>query len=229
MTMMYVPAGSFTMGSDAYEDDEKPAHLVTLDAFWIDKFEVTNAMYALCVKAARCPAPSDKSSSSKSIYYGNPQFENFPVIYVSWENANVYCKWAGRQLPSEAQWEKAARGSDGRVYPWGNVPPDKGRLNYANIVDDTTEVGKYPSGASVYGALDMAGNVMEWVSDWFEAKYYSVSPKLNPTGPASGKYHILRGGAWNNDEFFVRTSYRAIWDVPELANNTTGFRCAALP
>ncbi|MBI5350439.1 MAG: SUMF1/EgtB/PvdO family nonheme iron enzyme [Chloroflexi bacterium] len=229
MTMMYVPAGSFTMGSDAYEDDEKPTHTIRLDAFWIDKFEVTNAMYILCVKAGRCSAPSQKSSATHSSYYGNSQFDDYPVIYVPWDEASVYCKWAGRQLPTEAQWEKAARGGDGRNYPWGKDLPDKSKLNFNDNVGDTIEVGKYPSGVSVYGAMDMAGNVMEWVSDWFDIKYYSNSPSQNPTGPTSGKYHIARGGAWNDTEFFVRTSYRHVWDIPELSNNSIGFRCAAAP
>ncbi len=229
MTMMYVPAGPFTMGSDVNKDDEKPAHTVTLDAFWIDKFEVTNAMYALCVKAGRCSVPIPRTSEKNTSYYGNSQFDNYPVINVSWDAANAYCRWAGRQLPTEAQWEKAARGADGRIYPWGKAEPDKSKLNYAKNVGDTTEAGKYPDGASVYGAMDMAGNVMEWVSDWFDPKYYSASPKQNPTGPTSGKRHILRGGAWNDESFFVRTSYRAVWDVPELTQNYIGFRCAALP
>ena len=174
------------MGSDAGLGDERPVHTVTLDAFWIDKTEVTNAMYALCVKAGNCPALAQRSSEMNQIYFGNPQFDNYPVINVSWDNANAYCKWANRQLPTEAQWEKAARGSDGRTYPWGNTAPDQNRLNFGNFVGDTTEVGKYPTGASIYGATDLVGNVWEWVADWYDGSYYGKSPPQNPTGPATG-------------------------------------------
>ncbi|MBI5082216.1 MAG: SUMF1/EgtB/PvdO family nonheme iron enzyme, partial [Chloroflexi bacterium] len=158
MAQVYVPAGSFTMGNDSGSNDEKPAHTVTLDAFWIDKFEVTNAMYALCVKSGVCSAPSQTKSYTRTSYYGNTLYAYYPVIYISWNDANAYCKWAGRRLPSESEWEKAARGTDGRTYPWGNTP-DQSKLNSDGNVGDTTEVGKYPSGASIYGVLDMAGNV----------------------------------------------------------------------
>ncbi len=217
------------MGSDLFEDNELPVHLVTLDAFWIDKFEVTNAMYALCVKAGKCSAPSQKSLGKNPSYYGNSKFDNYPVIYVSWDNANVYCKWANRQLPTEAQWEKAARGIDRRIYPWGDVAPDKSKLNYNYNVGDTntTEVGKYLSGASAYGAMDMAGNVWEWVNDWFDR--YRISPSPNPTGPTSGKERVLRGGSWKDEDInLVRASFRN-FSVPSNADENIGFRCASSP
>jgi len=161
MVQVYVPAGSFQMGSDTGDSDEKPVHTVTLDAFWIDRTEVTNAMYALCVEAGKCSPPSSSKSYTRDNYYGDAQYNNYPVIYVTWDNANAYCEWAGRRLPTEAEWEKAARGTDGRTYPWGDAAPDSTRLNYNSNVGDTTEAGKYPSGASPYGVWDMAGNVWE--------------------------------------------------------------------
>jgi serine/threonine-protein kinase len=228
MTQVYVPAGSFTMGSDSGSSNEKPAHAVTLNAFWIDQTEVTNAMYALCVKAGKCPQPSSLESYKRDRYYGNSGFDNYPVIYVSWDNANAYCKWANRRLPSEAEWEKAARGADGRIYPWGNAF-DAARLNsYEGKAGDTTEVGKYPGGVSPYGALDMAGNVWEWVNDWYDETYYSKSPPQNPTGPTSGQYRVLRGGAWYNSDDDARVSYRNGND-PSYSYDALGFRCVSSP
>ena len=228
MTMLYVPAGLFTMGTDSGTNDERPVHTVTLDAFWIDKTEVTNAMYALCVKAGQCSAPSQKSSAKNPNYFGNSQFDTYPAIYVTWENANAYCKWANRQLPTEAQWEKAARSDQKYVYPWGDTKPDQTKLNYSDHVGDTTEVGKYPSGASIYGAMDMTGNVWEWLNDWYDESYYGRSPAQNPTGPTSGQYRILRGGAWGNYDFDVRTSNRSKLE-PTNFNDIIGFRCASSP
>ena len=169
MKLLYVPAGEFLMGaasSDAQAaENEKPQHIVYLDAFWIDQTEVTNAMYIKCYQAGACQAPSMGHSSSRlNGYYSNSQFANDPVTYVFIEEAKDYCEWAGRRLPTEAEWEKAARGTDGRMYPWGNDAPDRTRLNYNQEVGDTTQVGAYPTGASPYGALDMAGNVQEWVA-----------------------------------------------------------------
>ncbi len=221
-TMAYVPAGKFTMGSNDYSD-EKPPHTVSLDAFWIDKSEVTNALFKRCVEVGKCSAPSQSSSSTRSFYFGNSQFVNYPVIYVTWDDANKYCTWASKRLPTEAQWEKAARGTDGRVYPWGNTY-DKNRLNAESTVGDTTEVGKFPSGASPYGALDMAGNVQEWVADWYDKEYYGNSPNQNPKGPPSGNYHILRGGSWYDGPANLHTTVR----FPNWiqSNVYAGFRCA---
>ena len=228
MTQVYVPAGSFTRGSDSGSSDERPAHTVTLDAFWIDKTEVTNAIYAWCVKAGMCSAPSQTKSYTRSSYYGNSQYDNYPVIYVSWNDANKYCGWAGRRLPTEAEWEKAARGTDGRTYPWGNAAPDQNKSNYSRNVGDTTEVGKYPSGASIYGALDMVGNVSEWVNDWYHETYYINSPSQNPFGPVLGAYRALRGGAWYGNDYIVRASYRG-GNVPTSSGDNLGFRCASSP
>ncbi len=193
--MVLVPAGEFTMGSNSGDDDEKPPHLVYLDAFWIDKYEVTNAFYKKCVDAGKCQRPNPTGSSTRNAYYGNTQFDNYPVIYVAWADAKTYCEWAGKRLPTEAEWEKAARGTDGRTYPWGNDWDAKKLNSGEGGAGDTVAVGSYPAGASPYGVMDMAGNVWEWVADWYDASYYSKSPVRNPTGPSSGQTRGVRGGA----------------------------------
>ncbi len=205
--------------------DEKPQHAVYLDAFWIDRTEVTNAMYARCVQAGKCPEPFHPSSYARDSYFGNPVFDNFPVVYVSGYNAQSYCAWAGRRLPSEAEWEKAARGSDGFIYPWGDSPPDATRANFGRLVIDTTAVGSYPAGASPYGALDMAGNGWEWVNDYYSATYYSISPLRNPTGPGEGQQHVTRGGGWDYSPELVRAAVR-IPQVSDYRYAYDGFRCA---
>jgi formylglycine-generating enzyme required for sulfatase activity len=232
MTLIYVPAGEFLMGSvdsDGEADsDEKPQHKVYLDAFWIDRTEVTNAQYRKCVEAKACQPPSQSSSYTRSSYYGNSQYDNYPVIYVSWHAAQQYCRWAGRRLPTEAEWEKAARGTDGRKYPWGDAAPDVQRANFNNNKGDTTAVGSYPSGASPYGALDMAGNVWEWTADWYNETYYSGSPAQNPQGPGSGSGRVLRGGSWYSVQGSVRAANRDR-DVVDNVFIYGGFRCARSP
>ncbi len=227
MTLLYVPAGEFTMGNNSGNANEKPEHKVYLDAFWIDQTEVTNAMYAKCVKAGACQAPSSTKSYTRDSYYGNPQFDTYPVVYVAWNDAKQYCTWAGRRLPTEAQWEKAARGTDGRIYPWGDQAPDKTRLNYNFEVGDMTQVGAYPTGASPYGALDMAGSVWEWVADWYGETYYASSPGRNPTGPTSGDARVLRGGSWDSyDAADVHASLRNWSYYPDVRFDNNGVRCA---
>jgi len=228
MLLVYVPAGEFTMGSNDGEDDEKPEHQVYLDAFWIDQTEVTNTMYAKCVEVNQCNLPSSKRSVKHSSYFGNPEFGEYPVIYVSWADALAYCLWAGRTLPTEAQWEKAARGTDGRTYPWGNILPKDTLLNYNNIFGDTTRVGLFPDGGSIYGALDMAGNVWEWVGDWYDETYYRISPASNPEGPDSGQFRVLRGGSYYYGDYGIRSSARNPVS-PVDANSNIGFRCALSP
>ena len=223
MTMVYVPQGDFLMGTNDGGSDAKPVHTVYLDAFWIDQTEVTNAMYEKCVTSGSCNAPHDTKSNTHPYYYNNSRFANYPVIYVDWSQADAYCKWAGRRLPTEAEWEKAARGTDGRSYPWGEGI-DNNMANYAT--DDTTAVGSYPGRTSPYGVLDMAGNVWEWVSDWYGSAYYASSPAHNPAGPFSGDSRVLRGGSWSDyNGVSLKTPVR-YWYVPTIADDRFGFRCA---
>jgi formylglycine-generating enzyme required for sulfatase activity len=209
MNLLYVPEGEFIMGSETGEKDEVPIHTVFLDAFWIDQTEVTNAMYVRCVRDGPCtPAPPRAVSTVQANYHGNPAFDNYPVVHVSWEDARTYCEWAERRLPTEAEWEKAARGTDARIYPWGNDPlPNDSLLNYQRPESEgkTTEVGSYPEGASPYGALDMAGNVREWVADWYSDTYYKISPTLNPSGLPVGEKRVIRGGGWAQGPRDVRS------------------------
>jgi serine/threonine protein kinase/formylglycine-generating enzyme required for sulfatase activity len=228
MVMVYVPQGTFTMGYAKGYPDEQPAHTVTLDAFWIDRTEVTNAMYALCVSAGTCQPPDNYSSATRGSYYGTSQYADYPVIYVSWDAARAYCRWAGGQLPTEAQWELAARGTNNRIYPWGDSPPGCKLANYNGCFGDTSVVASFHAGRSVYDAFDMAGNVWEWVNDWYDGEYYSRSYAKNPQGPITGKYRVLRGGSWLYYQDGLRLSLRG-GDIPEAAKNDIGFRCARTP
>lgn len=226
MEMVYVPEGSFEMGNTTGDEDEMPIRQIFLDAYWIDKYEVTNAQYALCVADGACSKPVNGSSASRGYYYGNPTYENYPVVWLKWSQANAYCQWAGADLPSEAQWEKAARGTDGREYPWGGDPPDETKGNYDFDVGNSTAVGFYPQSLSPYGALDMAGNVWEWVRDWYGP--YDTDLTNNPVGPGSGDVKVMRGGCWYNTTKNVRTSYRG-GDDPNNTYYSYGFRCAVEP
>jgi formylglycine-generating enzyme required for sulfatase activity len=225
-----VPAGDFVMGSNQNYDtqadrDEVHQHIVTLSAFWIDQTLVTNTMYASCVTAGGCSSPGSTSSATRLNYYGGSQYANYPVINVNWSQAVAYCQWAGRRLPTEAEWEKAARGTDGRIYPWGKHAPDATLGNFNKSVGDTSQVGIYPAGASPYGALDMMGNVWEWVADWYSNTYYLSSPARNPTGPDSGTSHVMRGGSWFSGTDVVSAFQRG-GNIPSYRSNYVGFRCA---
>jgi serine/threonine-protein kinase len=230
MIMLYVPEGNFLMGSsdsDTQADfDEKPQHTIYLNAFWIDQTEVTNAKYATCVQDEACQAPQDSGEYIVKGYYGSPQYDQYPVHNVTWNDAQIYCSWAGGSLPTEAEWEKAARGTDGRTFPWGEGV-DCSRANYAcDSYDDLylKMVASFESGISPYGAYDMAGNVYEWVLDWFSPDYYAQSPQINPTGPTSGKYRVHRGGGVNFFSNLIRAANRDA-ESPDTRHNRIGFRC----
>ncbi len=229
MRMVFIPTGEFLMGSKQGEsgayDDEYPQHMVYLDAYWIDQIEVTNAQYSLCVMAGDCQRPSSTKSATRNSYYGNAKFANYPVIYVSWDDAQAYCAWAGGRLPSEAEWEKAARGTEGRIYPWGNQTPNCNLANYIRCASDISPAGSLPGGASPYGLFDMAGNVYEWVADWYSETYYASSPASNPIGPPSGQTRVMRGGAWNYASRVVRVANRG-GGVPVNRLSGVGFRCS---
>lgn len=223
MTMVYVPAGKFNMGSF----NESPVHSVDLDAYWIDKYEISNAQYARCVESGACKKLWAVGSNTRAVYYGNPKYDDYPVIYVTWEQAQTYCLWVGGRLPTEAEWEKAARGTDGRTYPWGEGRPTCSKANIRIsddelCVGDTSPVTDFEAGASPYGALNMAGNVWEWVRDWY-GTYPEVETK-NPFGPLTGEKRVLRGGCWYNDDYFSRTDFRLIANPSDKINDG-GFRC----
>ena len=229
MKMIYIPAGKFTMGSDSSRSysDEKPKREVTLKAYLIDQYEVTNRQYALCVNKGVCSMPSLTKSSTRSSYYGNTNYDNYPVINVSWAQASAYCQWVGGELPTEAQWEKAARGENGNKYPWGNKKPNSNLANYDGNMGDTTAVGSYPNGASPYGVMDMAGNVWEWVRDWYKDSY-DENQTNNPIGPAKGGSRVIRGGGWGLTSWDVRSAYR-YFSSPRDTRNDVGFRCVSPP
>jgi formylglycine-generating enzyme required for sulfatase activity len=230
---VFVPAGQFSMGCapdyfiGVCDPDVKPIHTVQVDAFYIDRTEVTNAQYRACVTAGACLPPLANASSTRQDYYTNPLYNNYPVIHVNWYRANAYCQWIGRRLPTEAEWEKAARGTDLRWFPWGNDAPTCERLNYGPCGGDTVAVGSHPAGASPYGALDMAGNVSEWVNDLYESRYYYTSPYYNPQGPAStgANEHLARGGSWAADIRHM-TTYVRLDGADIYSEGEIGFRCA---
>lgn len=225
-----IPAGVFTMGTDESIDsdgrvDETPQHSVDLPGYSISKYPITNAQYKEYVKSTGCPAPSHWKS--KRIPKGK---EDHPVVNVSWHDAAAYCGWASAsmgnaiRLPSEAEWEKAARGSDGRIWPWGSdQPPTKDHCNFNRNVGGTTPVNAYPEGASLSGVLDLCGNVWEWTANWYAKEYYSVSPEQCPAGPQSGDYRVVRGGAWFFSESGVRCAFRYSYG-PDLRGESVGFR-----
>lgn len=233
VTMVAVPAGEFLWGSSAdpfAAGNEQPQRKIYLDAFWFDQYEVTNEHYARCVTVGVCRKPAQARSNTRPLYYGNAEFAAYPVIYVAWLDAKNFCAWSGKRLPTEAEWEKAARSADGRRYPWGDEF-DASRLNAAESGNnDTLPVSSYPNGASVYGAHNLAGNVWEWVADFYQADYYRIAAAFNPTGPASGPppaaaTGIMRGGAWNNNARAVRSTYRLGYFQRHVGFEA-GMRCA---
>lgn len=245
--MVAVAAGAFHMGCNEVFDaecgsDEFPYHSVTLTAYKIDKYEVTAGEYQKCVDAGDCNNKKQSEphyathSDSSTCNLGMDGKEDHPINCVTWYGAKAYCEWAGKKLPTEAQWEKAARGTDGRRYPWGNEPGIS--CNYAVMYDSkfggngcgtrgTMPVGSKEAGKSPYGAYDMVGNVWEWVSDWYGETYYETTPESNPAGPESGTGHVFRGGSWygrNDGGVDLRASARDDTQ-PDHWGSNGGFRC----
>jgi len=234
MVMVYVPAGEFTMGDTSGFPEERPQHQVSLGAYWIDRTEVSNAMYLLCVDAGACTPPVMRRSQTRSEYFGSPQFSNYPVMNVRWEQAQRFCEWAGGKLPSEAEWEKAARGVDGRLFPWGNEYPDPQLANVDKFSRDSEPVDSHPQGSSPYGALNMSGNVWEWVADWYDAEYYTKNQDWNnPTGPGQPSGEPLRSGRGGSFIWSVAMASAAVRDwyqpEPQEMGYGVGFRCAYNP
>lgn len=236
IVMVYVPAGEFMMGQtdeekkwlidqigekdyNSFYSNETPLHKVYLDGYWMGKYQVTFAQYDRYCDETKIERPDDEG-------WGR---ENRPVINVSWDETAAYCEWLSQQtglqfkLPTEAQWEKAARGNDQRKYPWGSPEPDKDLANFSLNVGKTTPVGSYSTGASPYGLLDMAGNVWEWCGDWYEAGYYKNSPLKNPVGPDSGSDRVIRGGSWGNYAGYLRCANRYDYG-PSYRSSYLGFR-----
>lgn len=236
--MCLVPASDFLMGSNRGDPDERPAHRVYLDAFRIDRTEVTNEQYGRFLDWIRrsgdhrsyCfpgePAGKDHTPANWDQVRWNGLKQ--PVVGVDWFDASAYARWAGKRLPTETEWEKAARGTDGREYPWGN-PWDPDRCCWdGNFDGSSREVGSFPTGASPCGALDMAGNVWEWCADWYGGEYYASSPRRNPRGPVRGQMRVLRGGSWVNDPPICRTVSRG-GIAPVDRRIYIGIRCASRP
>jgi formylglycine-generating enzyme required for sulfatase activity len=233
-----IPAGTFQMGCDVnnpaengcaqfpLQNHELPLHTVYLNTYYIDRYEVTNAQYKECVDTGACREPGNNSSWTRPSYYNNPAYADYPVINVTWHQAAAFCSWAGKRLPSEAEWEHASRGSsDTRMYAWGNDAPNCTKANYDGCIGDTNRVGSYPDGASPSSVMDMAGNVWEWVNDWYDPNYYSVSPDSNPQGPETGWYRVMRGGDGRHSVDRIRSADRGR-RYPDSGSNNGGFRCA---
>ncbi|MCB8940682.1 MAG: SUMF1/EgtB/PvdO family nonheme iron enzyme [Ardenticatenaceae bacterium] len=240
--MVFMPGGLFRMGTDEGENDERPSHLVRIDPFFIDETEVTNGQYAECVQAGACPPPQRSGATYHPAYFGDPAYDDYPVIFVSWYNAEAFCDWRGARLPSEAEWEMAAGFDPNQSivlrYPWGDAF-DGTKVNFCDVgctrdvrdnsVDDghrdTAPVGSFVDGRSPIGTYDMAGNVMEWVSDWYDPRYYESSTDTNPLGPAEGEFKAIRGGSWLSSAEELRVVARGSFD-PTVARANLGFRCA---
>lgn len=213
-----IPSGAFMMGDEQGDDDEEPVHRVYLDTFWISRFEVTNEAFGRCVEAAVC---NDLEEGP----IGGPRH---PVVHVRWEDARTYCNWIGGRLPTEAEWERSARGGLDRArYPWGDqqVTCEHSALNGAQFgycQGRSVQVGRFAPNR--YGLHDMAGNAWEWVADWYDKDYYQAAPESNPTGPETGRYKVIRGGGWNYSVYGLRIAYRSV-ALPDSRANFIGFRC----
>lgn len=233
--MVLIPAGPFTMGSDDGPQNERPAHTVTIDAYSIDRYEVILSLYRKFLEEGKHDAPptwDDEAATSVG---------DRPAIGMRWESAAAYCRWAGKRLPTEAEWEKAARGTDGRRYPWGEMQPFVDIANYnrgmwvseaitlmavtGGLEGMSVRHGLKEGGKSPFGVFHMAGNAAEWVADWYDRDYYHKSPERNPSGPLTGEKRVLRGGSWADVPSALRTTARFSAD-PNFEDRTIGFRCA---
>jgi formylglycine-generating enzyme required for sulfatase activity len=252
--MILIPADDFTMGveldnalkecrkyrtdcQDNWFKDEVPSRVIYLDAFYIDKYEVTNGLYTVCEQAGVCQPPLQLNSSSRTDYYQDSQFANYPIIHVTWDMAKAYCEWRGARLPTEAEWEKAARGTNGSTYPWGNdfsgsdlnfcdinCSSPTSNKDYDDSYNDVAAANSYPSGVSPYGIFNMSGNVWEWVADWYKA-YPGGDPTGSPYYEPEQTYRVIRGGAWDSSVDLIRTTNRDP-RKPSDSGNNIGFRCA---
>jgi formylglycine-generating enzyme required for sulfatase activity len=214
--LVYIPAGEFAMGDNIYG----AKHSVNLSGYWIQQTKVTNRMYEQCVRAGVCTSPTQELGGP---VFSNPEFASHPVVGVNWEQAQSYCSWIQGSLPTEAQWERAA--VSGTAYPWGNANPSCELLNFANCFGRTTKVTTYENGTSPFGLFDMAGNVFEWVFDWYDANYYGQSPVENPTGPESGQYRVIRGSSFESAPEQISSTIRR-FNEPLDSGRDIGFRCA---
>lgn len=233
--MVLIPAGSFLMGTQVRAGNERPEHTVWLDDYYIDQYEATNASFAefLNVKGNQMEGlapwieeidPDLRIHQVEGVWQVDAGYENYPMNEVTWYGARAYCEWRGARLPSEAEWEKAARGTDGRTFPWGEEI-DCSKANYAGCFYAAVPVDSFPEWTSPYGVYNMAGNIMEWTNDWYAPDYYANSPETNPTGPETGDFKVFRGGSYNHGAGNVRTTYRYP-KLPVLTYVSTGFRCA---
>jgi hypothetical protein len=216
--LIYVPAGAFTMGTGV---GDAPQKTISLDGFWINKSDVTNKMYSQCVATGNCSAPAQEIGTP---VYNNPDYGDYPVVGVTWDMASNYCKWAEGQLPSEAQWEKAARGQDAGSYPWGAENAGCDLVNFLGCLGHTNGVNDYPAGRSPYGLLDMAGNVFQWVNDFYDANSYASMPTQNPIGPGVGDSHVIRGSSFESEASQTPAGIRH-FGAPAYHSRDLGFRC----
>jgi formylglycine-generating enzyme required for sulfatase activity len=233
--MLLIPEGPFTMGSNDGFGNERPEHTVWLPSYAIDQYEVTIGLYVKFMQATGHKPPPTWDEDSVTVA------PDRPAVGLNWYDADAYCKWAGKRLPTEAEWEKAARGTDARRYPWGHMQPfvDIANYNRGMWVSDAITLapvssgmegmsvrhGTKEGGKSPYGLFQMAGNAAEWVADWYDREYYQKSPEKNPTGPKEGERHVIRGGSWNDPPVGIRTTARVSAE-PDYRDRTLGVRCA---
>jgi formylglycine-generating enzyme required for sulfatase activity len=239
MALVYIPAGDFEMGFGLGNPDALPVHTVSLDAYWIDKTEVTNAMFVNFLNNfgnqteggvvwLDVTDPLVWVSDKGGVWQALSDKDDYPIVGVSWYGARAYCAWAGRSLPTEAQWEYAAKGTDGFRFPWGDNGPDCDHSQYLGCGNQPVQVENLPLGVSPFGIYNMAGNVAEWVNDRYQADYYQESPLENPAGPANGYYRVFRGGSWGSSYIGLQTAHRS-WAGADTHVSDIGFRCALNP